>query len=186
MRNSSELILPRVSPLTGVAVQGRFGASKGAPGVTFTVRHPLSIVTVIARAGQGEATAAALRDHHPQWAGPDQYFVLAENRGEGALYRELKAKLSGLASVTDQSHGRVVIRIAGPRARAVLAKGTPVDLNPDAFPSGASALTQMAHVGVHLTRAGDDVFDLSVFRGFSESFWEWITEQAAEFGYQVI
>ena len=186
MRNSSELILPRVSPLAGVAVQGRFGASKGTPGVTFSVRHPLSIVTVIARAAQGDATATVLRDYLPQWAGPDQYFVLAENRGEGALCRELKAKLSGLASVTDQSHGRVVIRIAGPRARAVLAKGTPVDLHPYVFLSGASALTQMAHVGVHLTRVGEDAFDLSVFRGFSGSFWEWITEQAEEFGYQVI
>jgi heterotetrameric sarcosine oxidase gamma subunit len=43
----------------------------------------------------------------------------------------------------------------------------------------------MAHVGVHLTRVGRDAFELSVFRGFSESFWEWLTEQAEEFGYQV-
>jgi sarcosine oxidase subunit gamma len=50
---------------------------------------------------------------------------------------------------------------------------------------GKSALTQMAHVGVHLTRVGSDAFDLSVFRGFSESFWEWLTEQAEEFGYFV-
>ena len=185
MPNSSELTLPRVSPLRDVAVQGRFGASRGQPGVTFTVRHPLSIVTVIARAGQGSATADVLRGYTAQWAGPDQYFVLAENRGEGALYVELKAKLSGLASVADQSHGRVVIRIAGPEARAVLAKGTPVDLHPDMFPAGTSALTQMAHVGVHLTRVDGDTFDLSVFRGFSESFWEWITEQAEEYGYQV-
>ena len=83
-------------------------------------------------------------------------------------------------------HGRVIIRLVGPRARAVLAKGTPVDLHPDAFPVGKSALTQMAHVGVHLTRVGADSYDVSVFRGFSESFWEWITEQAEEFGYQVI
>jgi sarcosine oxidase subunit gamma len=67
----------------------------------------------------------------------------------------------------------------------VLAKGTPVDLYPDEFPVGKSALTQMAHVGVHLTRVGEDAYDLSVFRGFAESFWEWITEQAEEFGYQV-
>lgn len=176
----------RISPLRDVAVQGRFGADKGPVGVTFTVRHPMSIITVIARAGQGEATAAALKGYEAQWAGPDQWFVLAEGRGEGALYRELKAKLSGLASVSDQSHGRVIIRIAGPRARAVLAKGTPVDLHPDLFPVAKSALTQMAHVGVHLTRVGADAYDLSVFRGFSESFWEWITEQAEEFGYQVI
>lgn len=177
---------PRVSPLAGITLQGRFGASKGQPGVVFTIRHPLSIVTVIARAGQGEATAAALGGQPAQWAGPDQYFVLAEGRGEGELYRELKSKLAGLASVIDQSHGRVVIRIAGPKVRAVLAKGTPVDLHLHEFPVGKSALTQMAHVGVHLTCVGPDAFDLSVFRGFSESFWEWITVQAEEFGYQVM
>ena len=93
--------------------------------------------------------------------------------------------LDGLASVSDQSHGRVVIRVAGAKARDVLAKGTPVDLHPDAFPVGTSAMTQMAHVGVHLTRVAEDAYDLSVFRGFAESFWEWITEQAEEFGYQV-
>lgn len=182
----TERTFTRVSPLQDVALQGRFGADKGAPGVSFNVRHPMSIVTVIARAGQGAATAAALKGYDAQWAGPDQFFVLAEGRGEGALYRELKAKLAGLASVSDQSHGRVIIRLVGPKARAVLAKGTPVDLHPDAFPVGKSALTQMAHVGVHVTRVGPDSYDVSVFRGFSESFWEWMTEQAEEFGYQVI
>jgi heterotetrameric sarcosine oxidase gamma subunit len=44
----------------------------------------------------------------------------------------------------------------------------------------------MGHVGVHLTCVGRDAFELSVFRGFSESFWEWLTEQAEEFGYQVM
>ncbi len=180
-----EIMLPRVSPLADVAIQGRFGADRGAPGVEFRVRHPMSIVTVIARQGQGSAVAAALVPHAPQWAGPDQYFVIAEGRGEGALYRELKSALDGIASVSDQSHGRVIIRISGVKARAVLAKGTPVDLHPDECAMGKSALTQMAHVGVHLTRVGENAFDLSVFRGFAESFWEWITEQAEEFGYMV-
>ena len=185
MSQQAELHLARVSPLRDVAVQGRFGADRGVPGVEFRVRHPLSILIVIARAGQGAKVAAALAPHAPLWAGPDQYFVVAEGRGEGALYREVKAALAGIASVSDQSHGRVIIRVDGPKARAVLAKGTPVDLHADLFPVGKSALTQMAHVGVHLTRVGEDAFDLSVFRGFAESFWEWITEQAEEFGYQV-
>lgn len=180
-----ERIFPRVSPLADVAVQGRFGADKGAPGVTLSVRHPLSIVTVIARKGKAKAMAEALSGYHALWAGPDQYFVLAVGRGEGALYAELAAALSGVASLSDQSHGRVVIRIEGAKARAVLAKGTPVDLHPAEFPVGKSALTQMAHVGVHLTRSAEDSYDLSVFRGFSESFWEWLTEQAEEFGYLV-
>ena len=186
---AAEIAFPRVSPLADVALQGRFGADRGAPGVDFRVRHPLSILTVIARKGKSDAVAdalAALKGATVQWAGHDQYFAVAEGRGEGALYREAKAALDGLASVSDQSHGRVVIRVAGAKARSVLAKGTPVDLHPDAFPVGKSAMTQMAHVGVHLTRVSEDAYDLSVFRGFAESFWEWITEQAEEFGYQVI
>lgn len=178
----------RVSPLADVAIQGRFGADHGKPGVTFRVRHPLSILTVIARKGKGKAVAEALhglRDVAVQWAGPEQYFVVAEGRGEGALFAQVKGLLVGMGSVSDQSHGRVVIRISGEKSRAVLAKGTPVDLYPEEFPVGKSALTQMAHVGVHLTRVDEDTYDLSVFRGFSESFWEWITEQAEEFGYQV-
>ena len=63
----------RFSPLRDIAVQGRFGAGKGAPGASFSIRHPLSIVTVIARAGQAEATALALKAHDAQWAGPVSY-----------------------------------------------------------------------------------------------------------------
>lgn len=166
----------RLSPLADVAVQGRFGAGTGAAGVTLSVRHPLTIFTVIARKGKAKAVAEALaklKNTDVRWAGPDQYFVYGE------------VSLPGIASISDQSHGRVVLRIEGPKARAVLAKGTPVDLHTNEFPLGKSALTQMAHVGVHLTRVGVDAFELSVFRGFSESFWEWLTEQAEEFGYFV-
>ena len=43
----------------------------------------------------------------------------------------------------------------------------------------------MAHVGVHLVRTGVDSFELSVFRGFSANFWDWLTTMLEEFGYQV-
>ena len=181
-------IIPRISPLADIAVQGRFGAGKGVPGVELSVRHPCSIVTIIARKGKASALAKALgelKNCTVQWAGADQYYAVSEQQGEEALYTELKAILAGLASVSDQSHGRVIIRIEGSKVRNVLAKGTPVDLYADEFPVGKSALTQMAHVGVHLTRVGEDAFELSMFRGFAESFWEWITTQAEEFGYQV-
>ena len=181
-------IIRRISPLADLAVQGRFGAGKGAPGAELSVRHPCSIVAIIARKGKANTLVKALgelKNWTVQWAGADQYYAVSERHGEAALHAELKAKLTGLASVSDQSHGRVIIRIGGPRSRNVLAKGTPVDLHTDEFPVGKSAVTQMAHVGVHLTRTGEDSFELSVFRGFAESFWEWLTEQSEEFGYQV-
>lgn len=178
----------RASALQNVAVQGRFGADKGTPGVVLSVIHPLSIVMVIARSGKEQAlqdALAGLKKLEVLWAGPNQFYVQAPALNDGALYSDLKNRLAGIASVSDQSHGRVAIRINGPKARAVLSKGTPVDLHVDEFGVGKSALTQMAHVSVHLTRNGTDTFTLSVFRGFSESFWEWLTSQAAEFGYQV-
>jgi len=144
---------------------------------------------VIARAGKGRATKDALekrRGVRVMWAGPDQYYVQGTSKAEGVLARELSKQLAGLASVVDQSHGRLTLRIEGPKARDVLAKGTPVDLHPAEFPVGKSALTQMAHVGIHLTRVETDAYELSLFRGFSESFWEWLTEMSLEFGYQVL
>jgi heterotetrameric sarcosine oxidase gamma subunit len=170
----------RVLPLADIAIQGRFGADHGAPGVTLSVRHPMQIAMVIARKGKAKALADALKNWRVQWAGAEQYFVLDKP------FDEVRKKFEGLASCSDQSHGRVIIRIEGPMVRNVLCKGTPVDLHESEFEIGRSALTQMAHVGVHLTRTGRDAFELSVFRGFSESFWEWLTEQAEEFGYQVI
>jgi heterotetrameric sarcosine oxidase gamma subunit len=198
----SEVRYQRVSPLAHAAVQGRFGADKGAPGVALEVRHPVSIVTIIARKDKAVALSAAIGQHYGvacpppgrsaqgkgvtlHWCGAEQWYAVGEGYGEGALYRELKSKLAGLASCSDQSHGRVILTISGPRARNVLTKGTPVDLHPRAFGPGHCAATQMAHVGVHLAQVGPDDFELSLFRGFSESFWEWLTEQAEEFGYLV-
>src|SRR5690242_14842117 len=102
----------RSSPLADVAVQGRFGADKGTPGVVLGHRHPVSIVTVIARKGQAEAVSAAIMAQYgircPEpgrsvagngltlhWCGADQWYAVAEGRPEGALYRELKDRLRG-------------------------------------------------------------------------------------------
>ena len=173
----------RISPLADIAIQGRFGAGNGAPGVTLSVRHPVSIVTVIARKGKARALGDALKSWRgvtSLWAGAEQCFVLEKP------FDDVRKKFEGLASCSDQSHGRVIIRIEGPKVRNVLCKGTPVDLHENEFEINKSTLTQMAHVGVHLTRVGREAFELSVFRGFSESFWEWLTEQAEEFGYQVV
>lgn len=175
--------LARNSPLADIAIHGRFGADRGEPGVTLSVIQPASIVTVIARKGKAKTLSDALRTFRGarvQWAGAEQYYVLDRP------FEEVRKKLEGQASCSDQSHGRVIIRIEGSKVRDVLCKGTPVDLHESEFETGKSVLTQMAHVGVHLTRVGRDAFELSVFRGFSESFWEWLTEQADEFGYQVV
>jgi heterotetrameric sarcosine oxidase gamma subunit len=194
---------PRPSPLGAIFANGRYGA-KGpdGPGVGFRLRHPLSIVAVMARNGRAAALADAMRDSFGlslpgpglsavengralRWAGPEQWLAIAEGGRDGELHERLQAALAETAALVDQSHGRVAIVIAGPRARSVLAKATAVDLHPSRFHPGQVAMTQMAHVGVHLTATAPDVFELLVFRSFAESLFEFLTAMAAEYGYEV-
>jgi sarcosine oxidase subunit gamma len=200
---TAEPALARANVLAHDAVPGRYGAVRdGGPGVILSVIHPLSILTIIARTGRTGGLADAVRDwlgaDLPEtggtaagktasvaWAGPEQWFVIASGWPDGALYDAAAERLSGLASVSDQSHGRITVRIAGPMARKVLAKGSSADFHPRAFAVGRCAMTQMAHIGVHVTQVRDGVFDLVMFRGFSEGFWEWLTEMSQEYGYEV-
>ena len=104
-----------------------------------------------------------------------------------ALARDLQAKLQGLASISDQSGGRTVLNISGRRAREVLAKGLPIDLDPRAFPLGSAATSAISHMGVQLWQIDDTrSYDIAVFRSLSESFWRWLTASAAEYGYEVV
>jgi methylglutamate dehydrogenase subunit D len=194
-----------------IPTPGRYGSNRpDGPGVSLRFCRMGSIVAVIARKGSAQALAEVLGQRFGlelpgpglsfaqdglalRWAGPEQWFALADGGGDGALYQDLAAALyqdlgaalADTAAVVDQSHGRVAIVIAGPKARAVLAKGTAVDLHPSRFRPGQVAMTQMAHVGVHLTQTRPDVFELLVFRSFAESLFEFLTAMAAEYGYEV-
>ena len=118
--------------------------------------------------------------------GPGQWLAVSESLANETLARDLEAKLQGLASISDQSGGRTVLRISGRRARDVLAKGLPIDLDPRAFPLGSAATSVISHMGVQLWQVDDTrSYDIAVFRSLSESFWRWLTASAAEFGYEV-
>lgn len=193
----------RRSPLHRPLRPGRYGADRpGSPGVILAPRHPVSIVSVMARRGKAASLSQAMADHFGlacpapghsamsldlalHWCGFEQWYAVGDGPADGALHEEMRDRLAGLAAVSDQSHGRVIVRLAGPHVRDVLAKGTPVDLHPRSFGPGRCAVTQMAHVGVHLAQTGPEAFELSLFRGFAESFWEWLTEMSDEFGYEV-
>src|SRR4029450_9717286 len=88
----------------------------------------------LALPGPGESATA--KEFALRWAGPEQWLAIAEGGPDRNLHQRLTAALAEAASLVDQSHGRVAIVIAGPRARAVLAKGTAVDLHPSRFRPG--------------------------------------------------
>ena len=199
----SDRTLHPLSALSGIAVPGRYGRGEGEPSLVITELTGLGLATVACRKGQAAALSAAVRNAYgvdlpassrvAQGAavrfigyGPGQWLAVSEALANEALASELAAKLQGLASVSDQSGGRTVLRVSGNRARDVLAKGLPLDLDMRAFPLGSAATSAISHIGVQLWQADDmRSYDLAVFRSLSESFWRWLTASAAEFGYEV-
>lgn len=142
-------------------------AIEGAYGVTLTLRP--------ARTQAKDGTAFV-------WAGAGQWLAVAEDGSARDLEAELKSRLAGLASVADQSDGRVIVRISGERARDVLAKGVPLDLDPRAFKAGDAAITHASHIGVMLWQLDErPTYELAMFRSYADSFAHWLTESAAEY-----
>jgi methylglutamate dehydrogenase subunit D len=166
-------------------------------------RTDLALATMMARRGKERdlkrAVAAAYHlDLHdrPRVAAKDgvsfagigvgRWFVAAEP-GKTDFVPLLRARLAGLASIVDQSDGRVVLRLRGDRVRHVLAKGVPVDLHPRSFKTGDVASTLVAHIGVQIEQLDDQpTFQLMAFRSLAGSLWSWLTKSAAEFGYEAV
>ena len=196
--------LKSASGIAGLAASGRYGKRDGGAGVTISERIGLGLATVAARKGQARSLQDRVREAYgvdlPQTSrvvvgrdvsfvgyGPGQWLAVSETLASEALARDLADRLKGLASISDQSSGRTVIRVSGTRARDVLAKGLPIDLDPRAFPLGSAATSTISLMGVQLWQADDTrSYDIAVFRSLSESFWRWLAASAAEFGYEVV
>ena len=193
-----------LSALAGIAVPGRFGKEGGEPGVVIEERAGLGLATVAARKGQADALMRAVASAYgvelPDSShiaggpsvrfvgyGPGQWLAVSETLAGEALARDLAQNLRGLASISDQSGGRTVLLVRGPRARAVLGKGLPIDLHPLSFGTGSAATSTISLMGVQLWQTDDaPTYELAIFRSVSASFWRWLTASAAEFGYEVV
>jgi sarcosine oxidase subunit gamma len=120
------------------------------------------------------------------WSGVGQWLAMVEGEDGTAFERRLRIALGDLASVTDQSDSRMIVRIAGPHARASLAKGVPIDLHASAFRAGDVAATTVAYIGLLLWQVdATPTYEFLVPRSYAAACWDWLAESAAEFGIQV-
>lgn len=117
-------------------------------------------------------TTAGLEKSAIRPAGYRQWYVAGERPLAASVLREITATLPAGIYLSDQSHGRVRIRVSGDRAVELLAKGTAVDLHLATFPVGAAAITLFGHISVHLARTGETEFELTVLRSFAEALYE--------------
>lgn len=123
------------------------------------------------------------------WLGPNEWLLVLSGEA-GAMMERLSAALAGLHhAVNDVSESRVVIRVSGPKALDLLAKGTSLDLHPSVFAAGACAQSTLALTEMLLHRPegeGPPVFDVFVHRSFADYLWRWFESAAAEFGLAVL
>jgi sarcosine oxidase subunit gamma len=196
-------LTPRTA-FTGLAVPGRYGhVVSGDRPVVIAERTGLTVAQVWARRGKTDELDAAVRaaaglelPQGPKRAaspgvamigiGPHEWLLIAEGEQGRAGLARLKEAVQGLASVVDQSQAKAVLRLAGQRARDVLAKGCGLDLHQRVFKSGDAATTQIALIPCQLWQLDDTPsFELAVPLGYAASLWSWLTASAAEYGFEV-
>ena len=167
-------------------------------------RRDLALRVISANAGQADAIAAAVLTltglQLPMGAAgvsgdgialigtaPGQWLALSEGHVGFALLESLSGALAGLATIVDQSDGKAVLEISGPRARDTLAKGCALDLHPSVFIPGSAATTPVALIDCQIWQIdATPTYGLGVPTSYAESFWTWLTASAAEYGYEVL
>jgi sarcosine oxidase, subunit gamma len=121
------------------------------------------------------------------WLGPDEWLVTQPASGprtgldlETSL-REVLAPHGGTA--VEVSAQRVVLRLSGPHARAVLAKGCSIDVHPRSFGPNAAAQTTLGQAGVVLLSLGStgDEFAVLVRSSFARYLADWLVDATQEF-----
>ena len=172
----SDILMPQ-SPLEG---RVKLGAQ---PGLGIQELPGMTQFQVLAHKGKSTALGrklAALEGVEENGlfiyaTAPGEYWVFAEENDAHDVKALLSKKFSETVSIFDQSHGRLVLRIEGPRAADIVAKGSPLDL--DAMPGSGAAHTVIEHMPVLVCqRTKPACYDISVPRSYAISFVAWLME----------
>ncbi|WP_380160522.1 sarcosine oxidase subunit gamma [Kineococcus sp. R86509] len=121
------------------------------------------------------------------WLGPDEWLVTepaVSARGGLDLETTLRTAVAPFGgTAVDVSAQRVGLRLAGPHARAVLAKGCSIDVHPRSFAPNACAQTTLGQAGVVLLSLGStgDAFTLLVRSSFAGYLADWLVDATLEF-----
>lgn len=190
-----------LSPLAPVWRPGSHGNLAGGTGVALSETQPGSIVQAAAWPGRKDAlleaitTVTGLRIENRPGAGafsesasafgfaPGKLLIVEDM--EGLAERLGPAVGSDIGTVTDLSHGRTGMRVAGPRAEWVLGKFFAVDFSLATFPVSNGIATVHHDFFTQIQRTGPQRFDLYVFRSFARAFWTALCHASEEVGYEV-
>jgi len=192
--HGSSSVPVRMSPLTNTDTSG---INPDDATLVLQQRASGAMVQVFARKLRMQGVAAVLLGAEPgkatvteRWTAlplaPGQWMLSAAAGGDGNFLQALAAELGDTVYLSEQSHGRVIIRVSGLQARELMQKGCRLDLHPTVVSAGFCAQTSIAQTGVLIHQVDDaPTYDLHIYSGFAQSFWHWLTGAAAALGYRV-
>jgi sarcosine oxidase subunit gamma len=120
------------------------------------------------------------------WLGPNEWLLVGPPDTAATLEGQLRSALgaatdAGPVAIIDVSANRTTVELAHPDARAILAGGCPIDLDPRAFGPDRCAQTLVARAGVILWQLDDALpgtprFRLLVRPSFAAYLAAWLTD----------
>lgn len=175
--------------------------SPGAPGVALGEVGGLAFAAICARAGRTEALSRGLeqrlgialptrpaRTAHGAnaviWSGPGQWLGIGLRQGD---FLPLLADIAGdLASITDLTGSRVVIRVACAGARRPHEGPADIDLHPRTFKPGDAAHIVASHMPTQLWQTdAEPTYEIACTLSYALSLWRNLSAAVAEYGYRV-
>lgn len=122
-------------------------------------------------------SSAAWGEIQALWLSTDQWLILCPRAKTAELLARLHqalAQVHGFA--VDVSDMRTIIRLEGDEARALLLKGSSLDLLSPDYPAGAVRRLRFAEIAalLHVVSEKPDVIDLYVFRSYATYAWDWL------------
>lgn len=114
------------------------------------------------------------------WMSPDELLLFCDDGA--AQSAQIAGALAGSHHlVMDMSGARAVFEITGPGAQAILATGSPADL--DTLPVNGIRRTRLGTLAAAIWRTGDESWRLLVFASVADYVAEWLDTALRDGGY---
>ena len=168
---------------------------------TITEVGPLGMITLRGdlgkRAMRNAATAVAGVDYPEArhcncvgergiaWMSPDELLVMCPYNEVTQAIEKMENTLKGAHALTaNVSDARAVFHVSGPKAREVVAKLAPVDLDPTVFTPGMFRRTRLAQVPAAFWMRDAETFQIICFRSVGQYVFD-VLKMAAQPGSEV-
>jgi sarcosine oxidase subunit gamma len=125
-------------------------------------------------------TASMGTDRQMLWLGPDEWLLQCPIGQGAALEATLRQALAGQHfSVVNVGHGNTVLRIQGPGAADLLARGCPLDFHASVFAAGQVAQSHISRANATiLCRQAGSHYEVTVRRSFADYLFRWLCAAA--------